>query len=305
MLLIFIGIGVLFVIAESVNEYQKNPPPEGGLGALILGGVMGMAIGAGTILVPAYVGEWFFGIGGWFVGFVFGIIAWLKLNSYLTGVADGSIEYDLEARIIAYRKGQNPLTFSNTTMALVLYGGLFYLGISQFPGTGILPAAVGGFLGLIIARLIVFKFNKTVLGWMEAEAAKKTEETDEAPDQSIGTLPAMATVTEFGLEGVTFAEGRIDPGPFRKLFMISENRRVSNGVVIIYIVIFLSFMTSLGATGFFVDYSSLSILEFSMFMLVFVPVMFLVYYIPVYLQDWAMDKKFGTSFRHFWKDEEE
>jgi len=193
-LLIFIGIGVLFIIAESVNEYQKNPPPEGGLGALILGGVMGMAIGAGTILVPAYVGEWFFGIGGWFVGFVFGIIAWLKLNSYLTGVADGSIEYDLEARIIAYRKGQIPLTFSNTTMALVLYGGLFYLGISQFPGTGILPAAVGGFLGLIIARLIVFKFNKTVLGWMEAEAAKKAEETGEETDLIVRETPSETNV---------------------------------------------------------------------------------------------------------------
>ena len=194
MLLIFIGIGVLFIIAESVNEYQKNPPPEGGFGALILGGVMGMAIGAGTILVPAYVGEWFFGIGGWFVGFVFGIIAWLKLNSYLTGVADGSIEYDLEARIIAYRKGQIPLTFSNTTMALVLYGGLFYLGISQFPGTGILPAAVGGFLGLIIARLIVFKFNKTVLGWMEAEAAKKAEETGEETDLIVRETPSETNV---------------------------------------------------------------------------------------------------------------
>ena len=125
---------------------------------------------------------------------VFGIIAWLKLNSYLTGVSDGSIEYDLEARIIAYRKGQIPLTFSNTTMALVLYGGLFYLGISQFPGTGILPAAVGGFLGLIIARLIVFKFNKTVLGWMEAEAAKKAEETGEETDLIVRETPSETNV---------------------------------------------------------------------------------------------------------------
>ena len=183
---IFIGFGVLFIIAESVNEYQKNPSSEEGLGALIFGGAMGAAIGAGTILVPAYVGELFFGFGGWFVGFVFGIISWMKLKSYLTEVADGTIEYDLETRIEEYRKGQIPLTFSNITMAVALYGGLFFLGISQFPGTGILPAAVGGILGLIIARLIVFQFNKTVLGWMEAEAAKMAEETDEATELIVG-----------------------------------------------------------------------------------------------------------------------
>ena len=47
--------------------------------------------------------------------------------------------------------------------------------------------------------------------------------------------------TEFGIEGVTFAEN-IEPGPFRKLFMIGDGRRISNGIVIIYIVIFLLFI---------------------------------------------------------------
>jgi len=296
-------LGVLiYITAETVNHFQNNPVPEGEVLSTIIGMSFVLLLALAFFFVPMFIGERLFGEGGGCCGWVLGVfISW----RFVRWAESEPVDYNLEDRIAEYKKGQIPLSFSNVTMAVVLYGGLFYIGATISPGTGYLSAAIGGLIGLLTARLIVYKLNKTVLGWMEAEAAKKTEGTDEAPDQSIGTLPAMATVTEFGLEGVTFAEGRIDPGPFRKLFMISENRRVSNGVVIIYIVIFLSFMTSLGATGFFVDYSSLSILEFSMFMLVFVPVMFLVYYIPVYLQDWAMDKKFGTSFRHFWKDEEE
>ena len=99
--------------------------------------------------------------------------------------------------------------------------------------------------------------------------------------------------TEFGIEGVTFAEN-IEPGPFRKLFMISDGRRMSDGIVIIYIVIFLLFMPSIG--GFMCGLTSL---------LIFIPVIFLSYYAATYLQDWAMDEKFGTSFQNFWVDEEE
>jgi len=305
-LAILIVAGLVYIIAESVNEFQKDPELQGDDIVPYIGGVATATIlGVGLVLVPAYIGEWFFGTLGWISGFVFGIIASMRFGKFLTRMHDGSLDYNLEDRIAGYKKGQIPLSFSNVTMAVVLYGGLFYMGATITPGTGYLSAAIGGLIGLLTARLIVYKLNSTVLGWMEAEAAKKTEETDEARDQSIGTLPAMATVTEFGLEGVTFAEGRNEPGPFRKLFMISENRRVSNGIIIIYIVIFLLLMPSIGVTGFFVDYNGLSILEFSMFMLVFVPVMFLVYYIPFYLQDWAMDEKFGASSRNFWKDEEE
>ena len=299
--LVILGALVYFA-AETVNDLQKNPVPDGELLSTIIGMFFGALLGLSFFLVPFFVGGRLFGelgmCGGWVLG---AFISW----RFARWAESEPVDYNLEDRIAEYKKGQIPLSFSNVTMAVVLYGGLFYMGATITPGTGYLSSAIGGLIGLLTARLIVYKLNKTVLGWMEAEAAKKTEETDEAPDQSIGTLPAMATVTEFGLEGVTFAEGRIDPGPFRKLFMISENRRVSNGIIIIYIVIFLLLMPSIGVTGFFVDYNGLDILEFSMFMLVFVPVMFLVYYIPFYLQDWAMDEKFGTSFRNFWKDEEE
>ncbi len=98
--------------------------------------------------------------------------------------------------------------------------------------------------------------------------------------------------TEFGLEGVTFSEN-IDPGPFRKLFMISDGRKYSNGIIISWVVIFLSFMPGIGGLG------------RGLPLLVLIPMIFVFYSIPVYFQDWAMDEKFGTSFRNFLVDEEE
>ena len=178
-LAILIVAGLVYIIAESVNEFQKDPELQGDDIVPYMGGVATATIlGVGLVLVPAYIGEWFFGTLGWISGFVFGIIASMRFGKFLTRMHDGSLDYNLEDRIAGYKKGQIPLSFSNVTMAVVLYGGLFYMGATITPGTGYLSAAIGGLIGLLAARLIVYKFNSTVLGWMEAEAAKNLEEQE-------------------------------------------------------------------------------------------------------------------------------
>ena len=95
----------MWAIANLVDFFQKEPPGEGEWPATILGLVIGVIIGASLFIIPPYIGEVFFGTGGWIVGFIIGFFLWWKLTSIDTSEGDEEVEHSPEVLDFAIREG--------------------------------------------------------------------------------------------------------------------------------------------------------------------------------------------------------
>ena len=69
-------VSLIFILAESVNHFQKTPPEEDEIASWALLQILYFILGVVYFLVPSYIGYWMFNEYGLYVGWLIGFRIW-------------------------------------------------------------------------------------------------------------------------------------------------------------------------------------------------------------------------------------